>query len=628
MVKDRLSGKLAVILHADVAGSTRLVQQDEQLAHERIQDAFRCFSESIEKYRGKVLEFRGDALLAEFDRPSDAVTAALAFQADHSFRLTQYADDLKPYIRVGITMGEVVIADDTITGAGVVLAQRVEQLAEPGGLCITAAIHEALPNRMPFDQGDLGEQALKGFDEMVRVYRVKLKSGASIPPPESSAELDSLRSKWQLPTTAVIVLVVTMALVFWFKPWKSVDEQLPADGVLPLAYKPSIAVLPFDNMSEDPNQDYFSDGIAEDIITDLSQLKNLVVIARNSSFTYRGKSTKVQEIGADLGVKYLLEGSVRKAGNQIRITIQLVDTSNGHHLWAERYDRELTDVFAVQDEITKQIVSALSIQLTGDEQQQLAHNATNSFEAYDLFLQGQEFRSYSKEDLAQAAATFEQVINLDPSFARAYGALAVVLNRQEFTGFSDSPVESKERALELARKAVSIYPHSPHAQWALGYVYMYRQQFDKAVDALEHAILLSPSYADGYALLALINNNLGQAEDAIGLLEKGMKLNPHYSWDYLYNLGRAHYALGHYEQAAEYLSQALERNETPSHPRLFLAASYVHLDRQDDAEWEVMQLETSHPEITLSHLQRTLPISDTELRSRFLNDLRSAGISE
>ena len=336
----------------------------------------------------------------------------------------------------------------------------------------------------------------------------------------------------------------------------------------------------------------------------------------------------MQEIGADLGVKYLLEGSVRKAGNQIRITIQLVDTSNGHHLWAERYDRELTDVFAVQDEITKQIVSALSIQLTGDEQQQLAHNATNSFEAYDLFLQGQGFRSFSKEDLDQAAATFEQVISIDPSFARAYGALAVVLNRLVLAGFSDSPVESKERALELARKAVSIYPHSPHAQWALGYVYMYRQQFDKAVDALEHAILLSPSYADGYALLALIKNNLGQAEDAIGLLEKGMKLNPHYSWDYLYNLGRAHYALGHYEQAAEYLSQALERNETPSHPRLFLAASYVQLDRQDDAEWELMQLETSHPEITLSHLQKTLPISDAELRSRLLNDLRSAGISE
>lgn len=628
MVQDRLSGKLAVILHADVAGSTQMVQQDEHLAHERIQNTFQLFSATIKEYSGQVLELRGDALLAEFERPSDAVSATLAFQSRQSEFLSSLNDDLKPEVRVGIAMGEVVVADNTITGAGVVLAQRVEQLAVPSGLCITAAVHEALPNRMPFDQEDLSEQALKGFDELVRVYRVRLNPGESVPSPEPSNDLSSSRRKWRSATTAAIVLVATLALVFWFKSWESADKQLPTDKALPLANKPSIAVLPFDNMSEDPNQEYFSDGIAEDIITDLSQLKNLAVIARNSSFSYRGKSTKVQEIGTDLGVKYLLEGSVRKAGNRIRITIQLVDTSNGHHLWAERYDRELTDVFAVQDEITKQIVSALSIQLTGDEQKQITHNATNSLEAYDLFLQGQGFRNFSKEDQAQAATTFKKVINLDPSFARAYGALAVVLERQVLAGNSDTPEESKERALELARKAVSIYPHSPHAQWALGYVYMYRQQFDKAVDALEHAILLSPSFADGYALLALIKNNLGQAEEAIELLEKGMILNPHYSWDYLYNLGRAHYALGHYEQAAEYLLQALERNETPSHPRLFLVASYVQLGQQDDAEWEVMQLETSHPEITLPHLQKTLPISDDELRNRLLNDLRSAGISE
>ena len=628
MAMDRLSGKLAVILHADVAGSTQLVQQDEQLAHERIQDVFRRFSEVIEKYMGSVLELRGDALLAEFERPSDAVTATLAFQADHTCWLSQLTDDLKPYIRVGITMGEVVIADGTITGAGVVLAQRVEQLAEPGGLCITAAIHEALPKRMPFEQEDLGEQALKGFDEMVRVHRVRLKPGESIPRPEPGNNLNSHRGKWQLTTIVVIVLVAAMALVFWFEPWESAEGQVSADLVLPLPDKPSIAVLPFDNMSDDPNQEYFSDGISEDIITDLSQLKDLAVIARNSSFSYRGTSAKVQEIGTDLGVKYLLEGSVRKAGNQIRITVQLIDTSNGHHLWAERFDRELTDVFVVQDEITKKIVSALSIQLTGDEQQQLGHSATDSFEAYDLFLQGQQLRSYSKEDLTQASEIYRKVLGLDPNFARAYGALAVALNRLVFAGYSDSPAEMKERSLELARKAVSIYPDSPQVQWALGYVYMYRQQFEEAVEALERALSLSPSYADGYALLALIKNNLGQAEDAIRLLEKGMELNPHYSWDYIYNLGRAYYTLGRYRQAADYLQQALERNETPSYPRIFLIASYVQLGQQDDAEWEVMQLDMSHPEITLSQIQQTLPISDIEHMDKLVNDLRSAGLAE
>jgi adenylate cyclase len=628
MEKDRLSGKLTVILHADVAGSTALVQQDEQLAHERIQEAFHRFGDLIDKYMGNLLELRGDALLAKFESASEAVTAALAFQADQTYHSSRLKDDLKPTLRVGIAMGEVVIADNTVTGAGVVLAQRVEQLAIPGGLCITAALHESLPRRLPFDLEDMGDQVLKGFDDPVHVYRVQLSQGALIPPPEKKSDARPSPAKWKLYTSAVIISVVAITLIFWLKPWELEEKQLMPDSALVLVDKPSIAVLSFDNMSDDPDQEYLSDGIAEDIITDLSQLSNLAVIARNSSFSYKGTSTKVQDIGKDLGVEYLVEGSVRKMGDQIRITVQLVDTSNGHHLWAERFDRELTNIFTMQDEITEKIVSALSIQLTGDEQQQLAHVATNSFEAYDLFLQGQRLRSYSEDDMAQASEIYKKVVSLDPDFARAYGAMAIILIRQVFAGYTDAPAEMKERALELARKAESIYPNSPQVLWALGYVHLYRNQFEEAAAALEHAVSLSPSYADGYALLALIKNNLGHGEDAIRLLEKGMELNPHYSWDYLYNLGRARYTLGHYKQASEYLQEALERNETPSYPRLFLIASYVQLGQQDDAEWEAMQLDISHPEITLSHLRQTLPISDTELMDRFVNDLRSAGVAE
>jgi len=580
MAKDHLSGKLAVILHADVAGSTALVQQDEQLAHERIQEAFHRFSDHIEKYMGKVLELRGDALLAKFKSASEAVAAALAFQADQAYYISRLKGDLKPTLRIGIAMGEVVIADNTVTGAGVVLAQRVEQLAVPGGLCITAALHESLPRRLPFDLEDLGDQVLKGFDDPVHVYRVQLSQGALIPPPEKKSDARPSQVKWKLYTSAVIISVVAITLILWLKPWKFEKKPILPDSALLLVNKPSIAVLSFDNMSNDPDQDYLSDGIAENIITDLSQLSKLSVIARNSSFTYKGTATKVQDIGENLGVDYLVEGSVRKAGNQIRITVQLVDTSNGHHLWAERFDRELTNIFAMQDEITEKIVSALSIQLTGGEQQQLAHNATNSFEAYDLFLQGQRFRSYSEEDLDQATEIYKNVIKLDPDFARAYGAMAIVIIRQVFAGYTDSPAELEERALELARKAESIYPKSPEVLWALGYVHMYRNQFEEAVEALERAVSLSPSYADGYALLALIKNNQGHGEDAIRLIEKGIELNPHYSWHYLYNLGRAHYTLGHYMQASEYLQEALER------------------------------------------------ISDTELMDRLVNDLRSAGVAE
>ena len=629
MERDQLSRKLAVILHADVVGSTALVQQDESLAHQRIQLTFRHLSDYIESYNGITRELRGDALLAEFARASDAVSAAHAFQASNRKINEAIDDDIKPRIRIGISLGEVIVADNTITGAGVVLAQRIEQLSDPDGVCITEALKEAMPKHMPFDLKSLGGKVLKGFDDPVQVYQSSLSPGKSIPPPDPTTEPRPASNKRLSGFISIVVAVVAISLIIWFQPWKPATEVEIQEVHTLTKGKLSIAVLPFENMSDDPEQVYFSDGISEDIITDLSQFKNLAVIARNSSFTYRNTSTKVQDIGKDLGAKYLLEGSVRRAANRIRITAQLIDTDSGHHLWAERFDRELTEMFALQDEITEKIVAALSIQLSGDEQQQLAKNATNSFEAYDLFLQGQIAGDrFNKEGLEQAAKIYRKVIELDPDFARAYGAIAVVLTRQVLLDFTDSPAQTQERSFEMARKAVAINPGSPQAQWALGYVYMYRKQFDKAVEALEHAVTLSPSYADGYALLALIKNNMGQAEEAIQLIEKGIELNPYYSYDYLYNLGRAYYALGDYHKAIQYLKQALERNEAPRGPRLYLIASLVRIGQQDDAEWEVMQLENFFPEITLSQLKAVLIVADNELFEKLTDDLRLAGLAE
>jgi adenylate cyclase len=537
---------------------------------------------------------------------------------------------LKPEIRVGIAMGEVVVADNTVTGAGVVLAQRVEQLANPGGLCISSAVQESISRRLPVEFNNLGEQTLKGFDNPVKVFSVKLKPGEMVPPPQSRSQPrlhQNFRKQYGL--VIVVLIIIGVSIYFAYMGGQQEDPTSMDQMSLPIPDKPSIAVLPFANNSNDPDQEYLSDGISGDIITDLSKIKGLTVIARNSSFNFRDKTTTVQEIGKNLGVNYILEGSVQKSGNRLRVTAQLVDAKTGHQLWAERFDHGLIDIFSLQDEITREIISALSIRLSVDEQKHLGGNVPTSFEAYDLFLRGQQVSvNFSEEAIAQAVELYRQAIRLDPVYAHAYGALAVARIRQFLIGFTDTPARMRDRALELARRAADMDPGSHQIQWSLGYIHMYRKEFDEALLAAESAISLSPNYADGYALLALVKNNLGQADEVIPLIEKAMVLNPHYTWDYIYQLGRAYYTLGEYEKAVSYLQQALERNESAGYPRLFLAASYVNLGQVDEAEWEITQAQMAHPEYTYAHLQKTVPIGNKKLLDRFFSDLRTAGLTE
>ncbi len=620
------SRKLAVILHADVVGSTALVQRDESLAHERIQDAFHRFAGTIESYNGHPLELRGDALLAEFNRASDAVEAALAFQAENTEFNSTLEDDIRPTLRVGISLGEVVVADNTITGEGIVLAQRLEQLASAGGVCIQGAVHEAVPGRLPFEYESLGEQELKGFSEPVRAYAVSLKSGEVIPPPELR---ERPRRQWIVGGASALIVIVAGGLTWW-QPWKPEFEPASVERMkFELPDKPSIAVLPFTNISGDPEQEYFADGITEDLITDLSKVFGLRVVARNSTFGYKSQSPDVREVGRDLNVRYVLEGSVRKAGGRVRITAQLVDTSTGYHLWAERYDRKLEGVFALQDEVAQKIVTAMSVTLTGQEKEQLARAATNNFEAYDLFLRGQGYyRGLTKDDNALAQEMYKRAIGLDPTFGRAYGALAVSYAVDFRRGWSTHPAETLDRALELAQKADTLDGSSPQVQWALGYVYMFKKQYQQAIDAVEHAVRIAPNYADGYGMLALINNVVGRPEEAIRLIQKAKTLNPYYTYEYPYNLGRAYYTVGRYAEAVDALQEAIERNEAALVPRLFLAASYIRLGQQDDAEWEIDEIEVLDPEYTLSTYANLSRMRDKDQLNSLLEDLRKAGLPE
>jgi len=589
MAKGDLSGKLAVILHADVAGSTQLVQRDEQLAHERIQDAFRRFSVTIEKYHGRVQELRGDALLAEFERASDAVTAALAFQSDHHGHLEKLNDEIRPRIRVGIALGEVVIADSTVTGAGVVLAQRVEQLAEPGGLCITSAIHEALPNRMPFSFDSLGEQVLKGFDDQVRVYRVQLSAGESVPlPQQKSHHQVSHKNRWQRIAIAVVVVLVAVAIGYWSK--YSLPQEEPAsveNMAFPLPDKPSIAVLPFTNMSGVVEQEYFADGMTENLITDLSKISGLFVIARNSSFSYKGQQVKVRQVAEELGVRYVLEGSVQRAGEQVRINAQLVDATTGGHLWADRYDGSLADIFALQDRVTTKIVNAMSVTLTSQELEGLGSIGTSNAAAHDAYLQGLSFYfRNTPADNAKAEPHFKRAVELDPDFKRAYAALAKVYYKSAEPEYSLAIGIYFRKAIFLAYKnlAKSTGADIADAHVVRSRMAFYKHQLRVALQEAERALDLSANDVEALKTKANTLIYAGKYLEGRKLANQAIRLDPTALAEPLYIIGLSHFAEGSYDKAVDYIERAIENDpKTNTYARLLVAA-YGKLGKEKEAK--------------------------------------------
>ena len=631
MAKDIQSGKLAVILHADVVDSTQLVQLDEYLAHERIQKTFNRFSETINRFSGRILELRGDALLAEFDKPSDAVAATLAFQSSHVEFLETIEDNLKPGIRVGIAMGEVVIADNTVTGAGVVLAQRVEQLADAGGLCITAAIHEALSKRSAFDLQDIGEQALKGFDYPVRVYRVGLGAGASIPNPGQSASVQ--KPNTTRPATlvlSVVVLISTAAFLSWYQPWQAREEPPSAGNmVLPLVDKPTIAVLPFENMSSETEQDYFANGMTEDLITDISKISGLQVIARHSTDPYRELDKDARDVGKELGATHIIEGSVRKAGNTVRITIQLVDATDGKHVWAERYDRELRDVFAIQDEVVGEIITALSLQLTPEEARRVAKRDTENLEAYDQFMRGRQQEAFfTRDSFVEAQKHYEKAVALDSGYAEAWARLAQIHALNGQFGWVDDFLSANQRALSLVEKSLNLDPDNAFVRYGYSRILARESigQHDRAIEEAKKAIELDPNFADAYAWLGQLYILTGQAQKTPLQITLAMRVNPNFPFWYDYTFGYAHYFMGEYETAAEYIELAVDRNPNVYFTRLAYAASLAMAGNQDDAEWQIDELtgmgfSKSREELISEH-----PIRDPGYRDLYNQGLEKAGL--
>jgi len=629
MPDNSLSGKLAVILHADIVGSTTLVQQDEQKSHARIQESFRRFSKTILSYHGQVSELRGDALLAEFDRASDAVSAALAFQSEQSDYNRQFDDNIRPLLRVGIALGEVVIADGTITGAGVVLAQRLEQLAEPGSLCITPAIREALPQRLPFKLESLGARQLKGFDEPIEVYRVELVPGTSVPAPETRRQdrLAAAPSRRRIAVAAVVLGVVAAAGVGLLS-WQLQERIRPETQISISSDKPSIAVLPFDNMSGDPEQEYFSDGITEDLTTDLSRISGLFVVARNSSFSYKGKSVDVRTVAQELGVRYVLEGSVRRSGDRIRINAQLADGSSGVQLWAERFDGSLADVFALQDHVNRRIVSALEVSLTLDEKRVMEQVETDSPEAYDLVLLGlEQFSRFTRQSNFAARELFKQAATVDPGYARAYANISMTYGSDILFYWTKDRKNSISLGLEFANKALAIDDNLVQGHQSRSMLYLMSREHHLALEEAKKTIQLHPGYVDGQATLAFIQSYSGLPGEALESLQRARKNNPRNTGVYLEIEGRSLFLLGRYDEASQVLEVAVQRNPAVDRIHLLLAATYAELGRLEDAAWSIDEALSINPEISLANERReAIYLREIDLNLH-IGALRKAGLS-
>ena len=549
MANDRLSRKLAVILHADVVGSTSLVQQNETLAHERIQAAFNNFSETITAYGGKTHEIRGDAIVAEFDRASDAVTAAIAFQTLNEKPDSLPNDDIQPQLRIGISLGEVIIADNTITGAGVVLAQRLEQLADTGGVVVQGSISETVPTRMPFEFESMGDQMLKGFDQPVRAFSARLQPGKELPAPEFIAAPQSAESE---------------------------RLQIPD--------KPSIAVLPFTNLSSDAEQDYFVDGMTDEIITGLSRVPDLFVVANNSTMVYKGRAVNIKKVGREQGVRYVLEGSIRKAGNQIRVSAQLIDAVSGLHVWADRYQRELNDIFAVQDEITQRVVVELQVKLVTGEHSRLWATGTSNVEAWELAIRSRPLvASLVRDDGMAGRQLLGRALELDNNYPAAWTMLGWTYVHESVWKWVPDPEKSMQMAFEAAQKALSADAQYPDGYSLLGIIYMVRGDTNQAIAMNEKAVELAPSDSQVLAFLGNVLIDSGRAREGIQKMQRAIRLCPFPPAWYLMVLGAGFHLNGDNEAAISALEQAAEREPDSILSRLWLASALVEMGRLDDA---------------------------------------------
>jgi TolB-like protein/class 3 adenylate cyclase/cytochrome c-type biogenesis protein CcmH/NrfG len=620
--------RLAAILAADVVGYSGLMENDEEgtlsvlKAHRQ-----ELFDPIIAQHRGRVVKLMGDGSIVEFDSVVDAVACGIAIQKGMDARNDGVEPDKAIAFRVGIHLGDVIVEDDDLYGDGVNIAARLEAVAPTRGICISQQVFDQIETKLDLTYADLGELRVKNIARPIHAYSVLWdESGGGV-------QAVSRRRSYLLPAAlAAIVLAGGLAGLAWWQHDRSATNPAVSDAVRPISdAKSSIAVLPFANLSNDAEQDYFADGMTEDLITDLAKISSLLVIARNSTFAYKGQSVDVRQVARELNVRYVVEGSVRSMAGRVRINAQLIDAETGGHLWAERYDREASDIFALQDDVRAQIIQALHVTLTPSEEVRLERKLTSNADAYDAYLRGLQQESFfTKAGNEESVRLFEKAIELDPKFVAAMGRLASALTVASDNRWSDDPDKSLADARALAEKAVQLDGDLPQAHWALGRVYSRRNLFDgdRALASLRKAIELDPNYADAHAMLANVLHFVGKADEGLKHIETAIRLNPHHPFWYFFVVGANQYMLGDYEAAVASFKKAIERNPNWRPSRLYVVSAYGHLGRVDDAEWEIEELKALGFEPTIANWNKRLSIQDETFRARYFEGLRKLGIPE
>ena len=607
--RGRVERQLAAILAADVAGYSRLMGANEEGTLERLKALRReLVDPKIAEHKGRIVKTTGDGVLVEFASVVDAVRCAVAVQQAMPERNTSVAADDRIELRIGINLGDVIVEGDDLYGDGVNIAARIEALADAGGVFVSNTVHDQVRDRLPFVFEDLGEQRVKNIARPVRVYRVAIRPSRPPPTPPSPASGGGLGRGHA-------------------EEGNALGARVGAAEPLPLPDKPSIAVLPFANMSGDPEQEYFADGMVEEIITALSRIRWLFVIARNSSFTYKGQAVDVKQVGRELGVRYVLEGSVRKGGNRVRITGQLIDAETGTHLWADRFDGLIEDVFELQDKIAISVAGVIEPALQAAEMRRSAARRTPDLTAYDLYLRAfAAFYPITQEGFVEALRLLEQAIAIDPHYGPALAWAAECHLQLVINGWVREPETSRRKGSDLARQALQVAQNDPRILAVAALVLAQSgEDIGAMIGLVDRALALNPSYAQGWSISGLLRLWVGQPDLAIEHIETSLRLSPRERIGVpLFVVGTGYFFKRRFDEAASKLLLAIQDN--PGSPAAYraLAACYAHMGRLDEARAIVARLRAITPQVVPSDF----PLRDPEHRELFLSGLRLAAGEE